>query len=129
MLLLRSETQLSERMTGIVRSFNTKRGFGFIVPKDGSTEVFVHYQDIDKAGFKSLGIGESVEFDLVFDDLQRRRASKVTGPNGAPILGFFPMRNNAIQYGKDQRQNGGYSQQGGGYQQQGGQHYAQQDDF
>lgn len=51
---------------GVVKWFDAKKGYGFILhPEDGS-DIFVHYSQIhtDKR-FKTLRTGEEVEFDLV----------------------------------------------------------------
>ncbi len=49
--------------TGTVKWFNDAKGFGFITSDDG-TDVFVHYGDISGDGFKSLGEGDAVEFEV-----------------------------------------------------------------
>ncbi|MBJ2246952.1 MULTISPECIES: cold-shock protein [Pseudomonas] len=50
--------------TGTVKWFNAEKGFGFITPDDGSTDVFAHYSAIQSHGFKSLEENQKVEYDL-----------------------------------------------------------------
>ena len=50
--------------TGTVKWFNEAKGYGFITPQDGSSEVFVHYSAIEGGGFKSLAEGQRVTFDI-----------------------------------------------------------------
>jgi len=49
---------------GKVKWFNDKKGYGFIVPEDGSKELFVHHSSIQGEGFKTLNEGQEVEFDM-----------------------------------------------------------------
>lgn len=51
-------------MTGTVKWFNADKGFGFITTEAGN-DVFAHYSQIQKDGFKSLEEGQSVSFDVV----------------------------------------------------------------
>ena len=53
--------------TGIVKFFNTYRGFGFIVPDDGKDDVFVHISEAQRAGYNGLNEGDRVEFDVATD--------------------------------------------------------------
>lgn len=50
--------------TGKVKWFNAKKGFGFIIPDDGSTELFVHYSEIKMEGYAELKEGQAVNFEL-----------------------------------------------------------------
>ena len=50
-------------MTGKVKWFNEKKGFGFI-EVEGGKDVFVHHSAISGQGFKTLHEGEEVEFEI-----------------------------------------------------------------
>ena len=62
---------------GKVKWFNDQKGFGFIAPEDGSKELFVHYQDIQGDGFKTLAEGQEVSYEVVETD-KGLKAVKVT---------------------------------------------------
>lgn len=53
--------------TGIVKFFNTTKGFGFIQPEDGGKDVFVHVSALERAGMHSLNEGQKVSFDTEQD--------------------------------------------------------------
>jgi len=50
-------------MTGRVKWFNDRKGFGFI-EVEGQKDVFVHHSAIQVDGFKSLKEGDEVEFEV-----------------------------------------------------------------
>ncbi|MBN2696230.1 MAG: cold shock domain-containing protein [Bacilli bacterium] len=50
-------------MKGKVKWFNAEKGFGFITADDGK-DIFAHFSQIQKDGYKSLQEGEVVEFDI-----------------------------------------------------------------
>jgi CspA family cold shock protein len=47
---------------GKVKWFNNQKGYGFITPENGSEDVFVHHNNIQMDGYKSLQEGQMVEF-------------------------------------------------------------------
>jgi CspA family cold shock protein len=51
-------------MLGMVKWFDAKKGFGFIINPDGK-DVFVHFSSIQGEGFRSLRDGEKVEFEQI----------------------------------------------------------------
>ena len=51
-------------MKGTVKWFNAEKGFGFITTEEGN-DVFAHFSQINKEGFKTLEEGQDVEFDVV----------------------------------------------------------------
>ena len=50
--------------TGTVKFFNQSKGFGFITPDDGATDVFVHITAVQDAGLPGLDDGQKVSFEL-----------------------------------------------------------------
>jgi CspA family cold shock protein len=49
--------------TGTVKFFNNEKGYGFI-SRDEGDDVFVHYTGIDGSGYRSLEVGQQVEFEV-----------------------------------------------------------------
>jgi len=47
---------------GIVLTFNSKRGTGYIKPAEGGNNLFVHHNDINGSGFKVLKPGQQVSY-------------------------------------------------------------------
>ena len=84
-------TYLARNVTGHVKWFNVKQGYGFITRDDSSDDVFVYKFGISKNNpsklFPSVGDGEMVEFDVILVTGRTPEAVNVTGPNGACVLG------------------------------------------
>jgi len=55
---------VADRETGVVKWFNSSKGFGFIERENGK-DVFVHYSAIGGEGYRSLEEGQRVEFTVV----------------------------------------------------------------
>lgn len=55
-------------MLGVVKWFCDKKGYGFICTENVDKDIFVHYSEVNKDGFKSLIEGDTVQFDLIEDD-------------------------------------------------------------
>ena len=51
--------------TGTVKFFNTTKGFGFIQPEDGSTDVFVHISAVERSGMTTITEGQKLSFEVV----------------------------------------------------------------
>jgi CspA family cold shock protein len=49
--------------TGIVKWFNSTKGYGFIQPDDGSKDVFVHATAVERAGMAPLQEGQRIQFE------------------------------------------------------------------
>ena len=50
--------------TGIVKWFNSTKGFGFIQPEQGGADVFVHITALERAGISTLNEGQRVSYEL-----------------------------------------------------------------
>ncbi len=61
--------------SGTVKWFNPTKGFGFIQPTDGSSDVFVHISAVERAGMRSLNEGQKLDFEL--ENGQRGKVSAV----------------------------------------------------
>ena len=57
---------------GVVKWFDAKKGYGFIVSPEVEGDVFTHYTKIQMEGFKKLETGEQVTFEVI------------TSPEGKP---------------------------------------------
>ena len=51
--------------TGTVKWFNATKGFGFIAPDEGGSDVFVHISAVERAGMTGLADDQKIEYELV----------------------------------------------------------------
>ena len=56
--------------TGTVKWFNGQKGFGFIQPNDGGTDVFVHISAVERAGLTGLAEGQKVSYEAKGDQMR-----------------------------------------------------------
>lgn len=49
---------------GTVKWFNTDKGYGFIAPENGGTDVFVHISAVERAGLQSLKDGQKLSYEM-----------------------------------------------------------------
>jgi cold shock protein len=50
--------------SGRIKFYNTDRGYGFIAPDGGGSDIFVHVHDIEAAGMKILVAGQLVAYEV-----------------------------------------------------------------
>ncbi|XP_053773384.1 Y-box-binding protein 1-like [Desmodus rotundus] len=81
---------IAQKVSGSVKWYSVKRGYGFLRRHDTQEEVFVHYSAIARSGLRKhqrvLGTGEVVEFDVLQSE-RGTEATNVTRPAGAPVMG------------------------------------------
>jgi CspA family cold shock protein len=101
--------------SGTVKWFNTAKGFGFVQPDDGGSDVFIHISALNQAGLDSLDEGDKVDYELEQDRRSGKLAATqiVVTEKGAPQ----PRRAGGGGFGGG-GDRGGYG--GGGYGDRGG---------
>ncbi len=62
---------------GIVKWFNTKKGYGFIQSDAAAKDIFVHVTALQQSGIRKLTDGQEVSFDI-FDDKGRPAANHIS---------------------------------------------------
>ncbi len=59
--------QDEERQTGTVKFFNEIKGYGFIIPDSGGSDIFVHISAVQRSGLSSLDNGIRISFSTEKD--------------------------------------------------------------
>jgi len=62
--------------TGTVKWFNGQKGFGFIQPSDGGTDVFVHISAVERAGLTGLAEGQKVSYEAKVDKMRGKTSAE-----------------------------------------------------
>ena len=68
---------MSDKTKGTVKWFNNSKGYGFITPESGGSDLFVHMNDIQMDGYKTLRENQNVEFEITEGE-KGPAATKVT---------------------------------------------------
>jgi len=61
--------------TGTVKWFNGQKGYGFIQPDAGGSDVFVHVSAVERAGLGALNEGQKIEYELERDPKNGKMAA------------------------------------------------------
>jgi CspA family cold shock protein len=67
--------------TGTVKWFNSQKGFGFIEPEAGGTDVFVHISAVEQAGLSNLAEGQRISYEEQRDP----KRGKTSAANLKPV--------------------------------------------
>lgn len=101
---------LTMRTSGTVKWFNQAKGFGFILPDNGGSDVFVHVSALASTGVDSLGEGQRVSFDVAQDRGKTMAADlKLEGPAPAAAPRGNFRRDEGGDHSRPPREGGGRS--------------------
>jgi cold shock protein len=91
--------------TGTVKWFNDAKGFGFIEPDGGGSDVFAHFSAIAMEGFKTLKQGSRVTFEVtegpkgqLAQNIQAEASlARVESESGQPAATERPQRHSKVR--------------------------------
>ena len=66
---------LKMQKSGTVKWFNDQKGFGFIQPDEGGSDVFVHANAVNRSGMHTLREGQKIMFDIENDPKTRKSSA------------------------------------------------------
>lgn len=66
--------------TGTVKWFNATKGYGFIQPDEGGSDVFVHISAVERSGLTALNDGQKLSYELATDKRSGRTAADQLQP-------------------------------------------------
>lgn len=100
--------------SGVVKFFNSAKGFGFIAPEDGGADIFVHVSAVERSGLSGLNEGDQVNYEIEADRRSGKPAAidlEVTGsspvarpPRAGPPRGFDRRGQDGVARGGGMRE-------------------------
>ncbi len=62
--------------TGTVKWYNSQKGYGFIQPENGGSDVFVHASALERAGIRGLVEGQKISFEIQSDSRSGKKSAE-----------------------------------------------------
>jgi cold shock CspA family protein len=75
---------MESRIAGTLKSWNESKGFGFITPRNGGQDIFVHITDYPKAGGRPK-VGEPISFEIILNKDGKKKAVLVQRPGSMAV--------------------------------------------
>ncbi|MDB5225277.1 MAG: cold-shock protein [Candidatus Adlerbacteria bacterium] len=70
-------SQVPPPVSGRIKWFDWKKGFGFVTPEDGLCDAFLNIETLHRGGFKDAAEGSQITFDFTESPTKGRRVSRV----------------------------------------------------